>query len=282
MEVKMPAKKKRGVSLVETMAVVSIFAVITFLVLETSLLAGNTFNKVQTTSFVIQGARSNFEKVANDLRLADRCLAYYPTRATPLYSASTNKTLILRIPVFDVNKKPIAGTFSVFIYRLVADAGPNGPNVLNLYTASITPTKETTPVFAKTIATQLTSITFASAAQDQFQGDPGTNIYTLQATPSASIGGLKNQVLIGGVDRIADGNATIQGQTVILKSSLNWGVPIDVEYPCDPSVAADSDGSNATDSVRMVWNISATYLDRLDQTQSQPLVIDSRFSLLNR
>ena len=257
-----PVRRKGGFSSTELVAVTGVFGMVLVFVLQAIGLADSVFRKAQTSGIGLKEARKTVEAIMSDVRTATRSLARYPTTGDPMFTSDEETTLILHVPDRRPDGSLDHNLGTVKIYEVEAVEGPEGPLRILLWEARVAGNQEGDPVQKRVVAKQVSQVAFAQSAEQTVFGDGSTKSFGLLAPALGSNDHLKEQVLIGGKNRLSDGLAVFDGSKLILAKAPRDQVPIDVQYRVDPGTVAGSKGANASSSVtvfiefRQVWRTS--------------------------
>lgn len=266
----------------ETMIVIVLFVMTTFMVIEASYIASAAFTKVRDAGSTFSKVRVNFENLAANIKASDRLLAYYPSTGEPKFIADDETTLIVRIPVVEPDGSFVPDEYEVAIYETEAIAGDKGPFQVNQYRARIIDGDEQLPEFEKVVLSNVASIRWTPTVNETFFGDTSTKTFGLIGMPYGSDDLVNEVVLVGGIDRISDGKAKFSGQKVEFNQAPNWSVPIDVVYTVNPSVSVTPKGENAANSLSMRIVFRLTWRERQNVKRTHDVTVSSRVHIINR
>lgn len=246
----MKRRTSRGFTTVELITAATVGLMATAILAETSILAARTFQKVGDVAKAHTFGRRAFDQFVADVQGADMSMAKFPAwTSTPWFTAAENQCVILRKPVFKADKTVDPKNFKVITYRLVAATVPaDGPFVLKRTVSPLmidpgvtsSASMGTTTIVAKNIK----SVKWNQMTNQTFWGDQYTTDYYLISAPQADTAQIKLKALIGGVDRLTDGHATIAGNKVTIFKPLQYGVAMDVSYHTDPAYPLDYTANN--------------------------------------
>lgn len=266
----------------ETLIVIVLFVMTTFMVIEASYIAGAAFTKVRDAGSTFSNVRVNFESIASNIKASDRLLAYYPSSGDPQFVADEDTTLIIRIPAVEADGTFIPNQFDVVIYEAEPVTGDTGPIQVNVYRARIIDGDEELAEFERVVLTNVASLRWTPTVNETFFGDTSTKTFGLIGTPYGSDDLVDEVVLVGGIDRIADGKAKFSGQKVEFNQAPNWSVPIDVVYTVNPAVSVTPLGENAANSLSMRMVFRLTWRERQNNKRTHDVTVTSRVHILNR
>ena len=88
--------------------------------------------------------------------------------------------------------------------------------------------------------------------------------------------------MVGGVDRIADGQGQYSGATVIFALAPKNGVSIDAIYNADPSATVNANGSNPASFVHATIRLRTAVRNAASATNSRFIELSSRSPVRNR
>lgn len=274
--------RKRAFTLIELLTATALSVLVVFLLAQTSLMSTTTLEKVHNTSYTINKGRQGFEEIVNDIRSASSTLCKYPSSGTPLFTALDNKVLILTMPVFDASNNVKANEYRVIVYQVSAQTGADGPNVIKRYKGTVTNNVQPALSLDRVVLKNVVSADIVTAVNQIFWGNNSTKEYWLFSTPQAATTDVKNEVLVGGVDRITDGRATLSGSKITFALAPANGVIIDATYNVQESQNVDGRGTNGGTSVflriiqRSKWRTSS------GGSKSRDVALTARPSLLNK
>jgi hypothetical protein len=276
-------KRKSGFTLIQTLVAGGLAMMVTFLLAQTSLFSSYTFEKLQNQGFSVNKSRGAFEKLVWDVRNGDRLLAKYPTSGTAVFNASDDNCIIIRQPKYDASNEPIANQFRVIIYRVDSTSvAGQGPRVLRRFQAQINGSTQSTAISEGIVIPNIQSRTITTAINQTFYGDQSTKEYWLLSTPMSPTAEIKNEVLIGGVNRLDDGWASLSGNKITLDKALNYGVVCDATYHSNPATSIDLSGDNGGTSVFLRITVRPQWKTQGGRTKTKDVTYTSRPSLMNR
>lgn len=279
----MEMKRKSGFTLIQTLVAGGLAVMVTFLLAQTSLFSSYTFEKLQNQGASVNKSRGAFEKMVWDIRNGDRLLAKYPTTGTAVFNASDDNCIIIRQPKYDASQEPIADQFNIVIYRVdTATVASEGPRVVRRFRATINGTTQSTAISEGIVIPNLQSRTITTSINQTFYGDQSTKEYWLLSTPLAPTAEVKNEVLIGGVNRLNDGWATLSGTKITLDKALNYGVVADATYHSNPATSIDLSGDNGGTSVFLRITVRPQWKVQGGGTKTKDVTYTSRPTLMNR
>ena len=278
----MEMRRKRGVSFIEVMVVISLTLLFSIILGNVSTISGNSIEKTTDVAVVINKSKIAFEKIVKDVNESDMMLCQYPVNGTPSFTAANDSVIILRQPTFDSSHEPVVNQYKVVIYVVEAAGTANdGPFVLKRHKATINGSTETAPVSDGIVAKNIKTPKIQTAVNQQFWGDYYTTDFYLFTTPQAATPEIPVQFLIGGVDRLADGKAVLAANTVTTFKPMKQGVRADATYPVNPTYQVDGTGNNGGTSLYLKFTVSPQWKSIGRQTKSRDFVFASQPSLNN-
>lgn len=276
-------KRKSGFTLIQTLVAAGLGMMVTFLLAQTSLFSSYTFEKLQNQGYSVNKARGAFEKLVWDVRNGDKLLSKYPTTGTAVFNASDDNCIIIRQPKYDASNEPLLNQFNVIIYRVdTTSVAAQGPRVIRRFRATINGSTQSTAIADGIVIPNVQSRTFTTAINQTFYGDQTTREYWLFSVPLAETAEVKNEVLIGGVDRLDDGWATLSGTKVTLDKAMNYGVVADATYHANPATSIDLSGDNGGTSVFLRITVRPQWKTQGRATKTKDVTYTSRPALMNR
>ena len=278
----MEIKRKRGVSLIEVMVVIGLTLMVSIILGNVSTISRSAMEKSTDVSVVINKGKGAFEKFVKDANDSDMMLCQYPVNSTAVYTAADNSTVIFRQPTFDSSNEPVDNNYTIIVYRVTTTAvAAEGPFVLKRYKGSVVNGTENALVYEGVTAKNLNSATIQTAVNQQYWGDNSTSDFYLFTTPSTATPEIPTEFLVGGVDRLADGNATLAANKVSTVKPMKYGVRGDATYRIDPAYKVDSAGSNGGTSLYIKFTLAPQWKTIGRTTKSKDFVFTSQPSLQN-
>ena len=270
-------------TLIEIMVSCALMGMLVYITVEANVLASRSFQRISDASSSASTGRVGFDRLLEDIRNADAHLFQYPTVGTIYAKSDRTSTIILRSKRFDVNGDVINGQYDVKIYRLEAVTGGDGPYVLKRYLASVlNPSQPPKPTLDKVVATRVKSLDIRTAATEVFYGDQSTKSFTLIGLPYGSDSLITESVLVGGVNRLLDGYASLSSKKITFIKAPNSAVPIDVTYQVKPDESFQADGSTIANFVVLKMVVQAQWKTATSVVQNRDITLSSRVMLLNR
>jgi hypothetical protein len=245
-------------------------------------LADSVFRKAQTSGIGLKEARKAVETIMSDVRTATRSLARYPTTGDPRFVSDEESTLILHVPDRRQDGTLDHSNATVKIYEVESVEGPDGPLRIVLWEARVAGNQEADPVRTRVVAKQISQVAFPQSAEQTFFGDGATKSFSLLAPAMGSTEQLREQVLIGGKDRLADGLAAFDGAKLTLAKAPRDQVPVDVQYRVDPGTVAGSKGANASSSVTVFIEFRQVWRTTKHDEDARSMQFLTRNALLNK
>jgi hypothetical protein len=267
----------------EVLTVTGLALLVVFLLGETSALASKSFERVQSTGTSATKFRYIFESFIEDIRISSATLCKYPVATTAAFTADDDKVLILKQPMFDTNNDVLPTKHKVVIYKLEAAAtAEDGPYVLQKYTATIDGTSESAPAHAGTVAKNIASGEWTTQVNQVFVGNKYNTEFWLFKAPKTPTAEIKTLILVGGVDRLTDGNATITGSKVTFVKPPSYGVVVDASYRGQETTNIDSTGNNGGSSVFVRFKMRTKWRTAGEEENTRDVTFSSRPQLTNR
>ncbi len=284
----MKTKRNKGFTTVELITAATIGLIVTALVSETAILTAKTFKKVGDVAQAHTFGRRAFDQFVADIQRADLSMAKFPAwSGSPWFTAADNSCIILRQPKFKADKTVDPKNWRVVTYRLVAAPTPEeGPYILKrtvsplMIDPEVTSTASlgTTTVVAKNIK----SAEWSQMANQTFWGDQYTKDYYVRSAPEADTDQIKLKALVGGIDRLTDGNATIAGTKVTLFKPMQYGVAMDVSYHVSAGTALDYTGDNGAKAMFAKFVFQPRWTANDHSTKTRDITLSAMPQLENR
>ena len=272
---------QRGMTLIELMIASGLMVMMASVLFGVALTATQLAANIDSGTGMFSKARAAFEAMHSDVARADMVLARYPVSGTAVYVASNTTTLILRIPRNDASGNLIPNTYDVSIYRLEPVAGRTGPNQLVRYKAAIISGAGSTARKERVLATNLNSIDLRYIGVDTFAGDGTRKTFTLKSTPMANSTVQSNQVMVGGIDRLADGQGSLTGSVITFKLAPKSRVSIDALYNADPAATVNVSGSNPASFVHITMRVRTIVRNAKSKETNRFIEMTSRSPVRN-
>lgn len=273
---------KRGSSLVEIMVGLLIMSFALALVGNATIQSAQQMSKNQSVVDTATQARQTLAKMTGDINFADMCLAQYPPNGVSQFVADKTSTVIIRQPNFDGNGDPVAGSYTVVIYRLEdANASEIGPKVVKRYKGQITNGTATQAILDKVLLTNVQAAHFTFTVDELFHGNNSAQTFTLVGTPTGNDTYFTQHVYTGGIDELPAGHATISGNNVNFDQIVANGIPVDVEYQVDPSQIVNTDGGNYASHLAIRLRILPQWRQADQSVKTRSVVLDASAQLGN-
>lgn len=278
----------RGFSMMEMITAAAIGLLVTVVLAETSILAAKTFKKVRDVSNAHTSGRRAFDQFVADVQKADLSMAKFPAWSpSPWYTAQDNQCVILRQPKFKADNTVDPKNWTVVTYRLTAATVPeDGPYILRRTVSplmvdpgvSSSASMGTTKIVAK----NLKSVEWNQMTNQTFWGNQSTKNYYIMSTPEPDTDQIKLKVLIGGIDRLDDGLATISGKKITIYKAMQWGVAMDVSYHIPPAVSLDATGNNGATAMFTKFVFQPRWVANDLSTKSREVTLSAMPQLENK
>jgi len=278
-------KHRKGFTLIEVMTVCVLMVFLTTILFNFLIGSARYTERITTGQGVMNKLRQASQKMSTDVSESEAILMQYPTTGSPTYRTSYNDTVILRVPKFDSLGNQSPTDYDVVIYKLMPTvAGARtGPFTFNKYKASVTLSNQPVPTLQSVVATNIESVDFNYITNETFTGDESSKVFSLAGTPLLATSQRPRTVLVGSVDRLADGKATLSGSTVTFAPlAPSWGVSIDVTYAINPASAGGTEARTPAQifSYEFTTNVKSKVNNQVDKTTRQ--VFTGRAKLLNQ
>ena len=284
----MKSPRLRGLTTIEMMTAVTLGLMVTGIVAQTSILAAKTFKKVGDVAKAHTYGRRAFDQFVADIQKADMSMAKFPAwSSSPWFTAADNSCIILRQPKFKADKTVDTKNWNVVTYRLVVPAlAADGPYVLKRTVSplfidpgvSSSASSGTTTVVLKNIK----SVEWTQMADETFWGDQYTKDYYIRSTPEPDTAQIKLKALVGGIDRLADGNATRAGTKISLFKPMQYGVAMDVSYHIAPDVSLDYTADNGAKAMFTKFVFQPRWTANDFSTKTRDITLSAMPQLENR
>lgn len=269
------SKNRKGMTMIEVLVGTSISFMALTALISVSLFSTAVASKLSGGIKTFSQARRGIERASDEVQMADMVMARYPTTGAATFTTNTTDTIILRKPVVS-GMDFAAGQYEIVIFNL------DGDQKLSRYTATISGGTQSAPALDRVIATDVSSLSFTYSAHETFLGQSYYAKYKLRSHAVGSAADNDESVLIDGVDKIADGSASIVSDELRLGAKLNWNQWADAIYNTDPSeIVFETAGINAN-FVTMKLVAAPKWKDRTGSEQTRTIEFNSRLRLRNR
>lgn len=280
MEVK-KFKRNRGISTMEVVTAISLSVLATFILADTTILAAQTFRKVGEVATAHTFGRRAFDRFIADAQAANLSMAKFPAwSSSPWHVAKENQCVIFRQPKFKADMTVDPENFKVIVYKIEAAAtAADGPFVLKrwecplrIVPAGSSSASNGTP---QIVAKNIKSVKWNQFTNLTYWGDRYTKDYYMRSTPEADTNEIKLKALIGGVDRIASGHATVSGTKVTLFKAMEYGVAMDVTYHTDPDLSLDYTANNGASGMYASFVFQPRWTDKNGATKTRQITLSA-------
>lgn len=269
-------KRRRGITLVELMIAMGMMTLMGGVLFSVAFTGMRMARNTDTAVGAFSDSRAAFEMINADIGTSDAVLAQYPPTGTAAFTSNNTTTLILRRPRVDTNNVILPGQFDVIIYQI---RGRTAPFTLRRLTAQITAGVGTTATQERILSRTIEGATIRYIAVDSFTGNGSNRNFTLRGTPIASSPEQANQIIVGGRDRVADGNCNFDSVAIACQFAPRSGTMVDAIYNVNPNVSINPDGHSAARVVQINLRARAQSRNSRSQLRNRTMEFNSRSEL---
>lgn len=232
---------RQGMSLAEILLAMMLTILLVATVAVVSAWTTRSSKNVEGEITKLSKNRVALQILEQDVKDASAFLARYPTSGTATFIANETDTLILKEPIM-AGADFSSSAYKVVIYKLESADG-NPPFKLNRYIADCG-SDEPEPTLDTVVFSNARYMSMSFNGKENFVGDGYTVTWGLRGTPAGDVDGSPQYIKIAGHDWSRTEYAHFDTTSIVFERAPKWGMPIDVSYNVDPSVAMNWTGAN--------------------------------------